>query len=275
MDDGEEIEPKLSDLHPGFALHHAPIKKPHNKRVEATRDKRCLIFILSFCPVRLTLGVGPKEMVELSIVPRNILIMGPTADRYTARQKNIKKERDSVRRLTLVTCLIITFMFLIACGVNHSEVLKRNAEIFSNSINEIKPSQNPVGGAALIIIQSDVEIQKVWIKAFSGSSVSQERLDFFTALSRNAYQFNVDAITKRCIFDSVSVARHNGNPASHPIGNSDFIIFVDVDGWFIKEKNKPLILPVTFDKYKLLQGIPRTEAFLDELNQQAQNLCAK
>ena len=155
-----------------------------------------------------------------------------------------------MRRLTLVTFIVITFMFLIACGLNHSELLQKNTEIYSNIIKEIKPNQNPVGGAALIIIPSDVEIQKRLIKAFSGTRVSQEQIDFFTAVSRNAYQFNVDAIAKRRIFDSVSVARHNGNPASYPIGNSDFIIFSDVDGWFIKGKSKLLILPVMLDKNK-------------------------
>jgi hypothetical protein len=179
-----------------------------------------------------------------------------------------------VRRSTLVISIVITFIFLIACGLNHSEVLQKNTERYSNIIKEIKPNQNPVGGAALIIIQSDVEIQKNYIKLGFGSRVSQEQLDFFTAITRNNLQFTADAIAKRRIFDSVSVMRHSGNPASYPIGNNDFIIFSDVDGWFIKEKNKALILSVTIDKNKPV-GVPSTEAFLDELNQQAQNLRAK
>lgn len=184
-----------------------------------------------------------------------------------------------MKKLALAISLFLVLLILVGCA-SHSEVLQKQTETFSNIIKEIKPNQNPVGGTALIIIPSDVEIQKNYNSlTYSNMRFSQEFLDYVNAARRNFLQFIADAITKRRIFDSVSVARHNGNPASYPIGNSDFIIFMDVDGWFIKEKNKSLIIsiPFPFDKNKP-EGVPliaRTEAFLDELNQQAQNLRAK
>jgi hypothetical protein len=188
-----------------------------------------------------------------------------------------------MKRLTLTISLILVLVILVGCMSNKykigeksfnssSEALQRYAEIYSNIIKEIYPSKNPVEGTALIIIPSDVEIQKNYMTY--GGSTPQESIDFITACVRIKYQFIANAIAKRRIFDSVSVARHNGNPASYPIGGSDFIIFADVDGLFIKEKNKTLIIPLTFDKNKP-EGLPRNEAFLDELNQQAQNLRAK
>jgi hypothetical protein len=186
-----------------------------------------------------------------------------------------------MKKLALALSLLLVLVIAVGCASykigkesfnSSSEAIQKQTEIFSDIIKEIKPNQNPVGGAALIIIPSDVEIQKNYIKY--GSRTRQESLDFVIAASRNTFQFSADAIAKRRIFDSVSVARHNGNPASYPFGNNDFIIFMDVDGWFIKEKNKTLIIPLTIDKNKP-EGFPRTEAFLDELNQQVQNLRAK
>lgn len=153
-----------------------------------------------------------------------------------------------------------------------SEALQRQTNLFSNIIKEIKPTKNPVGGTALIAIPSDVEIQNNYIQY--GIKSRQEQIDFVIAASRNNSQFIADAITKRRIFDSVSVVKHNGTPASYPMGNSDFIIFNDVDGWFIKGKSKTLIIPLIFDKNKP-RGVQRTETFLNELNQQAQNLLSK
>ena len=89
--------------------------------------------------------------------------------------------------------------------------LKRQAEIFSGIIKEISPSQNPVGGSALIVIPSDNEIQKNYVKY--GSRTAQGSIDFVVAALRNGNQFMVDAIAKRQIFNSVSVEQHNGNPA--------------------------------------------------------------
>ena len=83
-----------------------------------------------------------------------------------------------------------------------------------------------------------------------------------------------DSIRKRGIFDSVSVARHNGNPASFTTEDYEFIIFLDVDGWYIrmKDKARPISLPI--DKSKPV-GAPRVLSFLDVLYQQVTALRAK
>ena len=118
-----------------------------------------------------------------------------------------------MKKLALAISLVLALVISIGCMSykigeesfnSSSEALQRQAEIFSNIIKEIKANQNHVGGTALIIIPSDVEIQKNYIKY--GGRTSQESLDFVTAASRNTFQFTADAIAKRRIFDSVSVA---------------------------------------------------------------------
>jgi hypothetical protein len=73
----------------------------------------------------------------------------------------------------------------------------------------------------------------------------------------------------------VTIARHNGNPANFSIGNNDFLIYADIDGWFIKGKNKSSSLPILLDKDKKLTGVQRTEIFLDDLYKQAHTLQGK
>ena len=149
-----------------------------------------------------------------------------------------------------------------------SEALQKQTEILAHALAGITTTDNPVHGTVLFIFPSDVEIQKNYIRFVNPSRTQQEPIDFLITSSKTNFQFMADAIRKRGIFDSVSVERHNGNPASFPIGDYDYMVFIDVDGWFIRGKNNPRGLPITLDTSKPF-GAPRTLSFLDSLSQQA------
>lgn len=162
-----------------------------------------------------------------------------------------------------------------------SEAIQRQSEIISSALKEITPSDTPVHGTVLIIFPSDVEIQKNYIGFARNSPMfPQEQIDFLITIVRNDSQFIVDAIRKRAIFDSISVARHNGNPASYAIGDNDYMVFRDVDGWFIRGKDNPraLLVNIIYARpYGISESIeaPKALVFLDMLSQQAKSLGSK
>lgn len=153
-----------------------------------------------------------------------------------------------------------------------SEALQKQNEILSHSLDEIEPTDKPVHGTALVLIPSDAEIQKNYIN-FGNMAyrMNEEQLDWLIKSATNNFQFTPNAIRKRGIFDSVSVERHNGNPAAHPIGDYDFVVFVDVDGWAIRGNATPRPLPIAIDKSKAV-GRAQTLTFLDTLSEQARAL---
>lgn len=166
--------------------------------------------------------------------------------------------------------LISIVMFLGGC----TNPLQKQTENLSRALDEITPTNDSVHGSALVLLPSDVEIQKNYINysefGFGNNPprtiIPEKTLNWMITMTRNNFQFTADAIRKRGIFDSVSVAYQNGNPASFPIGDYDYIVFLDVDGWFLRARNDPKALPISFDKKKLP---------LDSLYQQAKALGSK
>ena len=150
---------------------------------------------------------------------------------------------------------------LIGCGARYmmggetfsssSEALQRQSENLARVLDNITPTDKPVHGRGLVLFPSDVEILKNHIK-FSNSSfknsLQKEQIDYLVSATRNDFQFMADAIRNRGIFVSVSVERHAGNPASFCTWDYDFMIFADIDGWFVKGREYQLPLAVVFDK---------------------------
>jgi hypothetical protein len=192
---------------------------------------------------------------------------------------NFKLVATKMRKLHL---LCVVFIILLGCSARYkvgdetfgssSEALQRQNEKLSHSLDGITPTDNPVHGSALVLIPSDVEIHKNYILFGSkASKIQKEQLDWLITSVKNGFQAQANAIRKRGIFDSVSVERHKGNPASFSIGDYDFMVFADVDGWFIKGKGNPKPFPIiTADKSIDIDA--RILAFLDLLSQQAKAL---
>lgn len=156
-----------------------------------------------------------------------------------------------------------------------SEALQKQTENFARILNEITATDKPVHGAVLVLFPSDVEIQTSYLGWTSNSyRLEKERVDFMVAAITNNYQFIADVTRKRGIFDTVGIERHNGKPASFPIGNYDYVLFADVDGWFIRGRGDQRMLPIAADASQP-SGAPRTLSFLESLSRQVEALYGK
>lgn len=155
------------------------------------------------------------------------------------------------------------------------EFQTKQIEMQSLYLSKITPTDNHVGGTALLLIPSEVEIQNNYLQhGNTARRLNKESIDYQINIISNTYLFTADVIRKREIFNSISVDRHNGDPASYSGGEYDFVVYVDVDGWYIKSKNNPRALRVPFDNTKP-EGTPRTVSFLDLLSQLARELNVK
>ena len=185
-----------------------------------------------------------------------------------------------MRKWTLAAVITSFLVCLAGCGARYSlgaetfssssEALQRQTDLLSRALDGITPSDKPVHGTALVLIPSDVEIQKHYLSHLDTTS-HRNQVDYLITVSKNTYLFTAAAIRKRGIFDSVSVERHNGNPASFPIGTHDYLVFADVDGWFIRSQSNPRPLLIPLDT-TIPDIASRRFAFLDSLGQQAHSL---
>jgi hypothetical protein len=188
--------------------------------------------------------------------------------------------------MKLHLCIFIVIaLFVSGCGPRYriggetfsstSEALTKQQELMSLYLAEITPTDNHVGGTSLILIPSDVEIQNHYLRHGNVAyGPKKEDIDWLVTTTKNNYLFTADSIRKREIFDSIFVDLHNGNPSSYPGGEYDFVVYVDVDGWYIKSKNNSRALRVPFENIKL-SGTPRHIAILDLFSQQARELNIK
>jgi hypothetical protein len=194
-----------------------------------------------------------------------------------------------MKKNALNIVLVSIVMFNVGC-ITYTSYIQKQTKNLSRALARISPSKDPVHGTALILLPSDVEILKHYLdfSAFlqlsdveiqrncinyvpdknlmSASRASQKdahNSNFSITIAKNNLQFVADAIRKSSIFNSVSVAYQDGNPASFPIGDYDYIVFIDVDGWFLRGRNNLKPLPISLEKDKLP---------LDSLQQQAKAL---
>lgn len=149
-----------------------------------------------------------------------------------------------------------------------ADALKWQAEKHNDILKQIKPVPETIPGKALIAIPSDTEIRKKFI---STRHASEEAYAYVTMASRNEFQFIADAIGKSQMYDAVSVTSHNGNINSIPTDKVDYLIYIDVDGWFIRgNKSSYLSPPITFKKHRDIKELSkRVDAFLNDFHEQA------
>jgi hypothetical protein len=173
--------------------------------------------------------------------------------------------------------VIIVLIFMTGCSPyryrgetfnSSADALKRQAEIQSDALKQIKPVRDPIGGKAMIAIPSENEIRK---RLSSGGRVSEEVYSHIIMVLLSNYTFCADVIGKSQMFDSVAVSFHNGNPDSFATDKADYLVYADVDGWFIRRnKSSYLSPPITFKKYSNIKDpAQRMEAFVNELYEQA------
>jgi len=183
-----------------------------------------------------------------------------------------------MKKNALIVLLISIIMLDAGCFTFLSTFKKRQTKNLSRALASISPSDKPVHGTALVLLPSDVEILKHYLdftmflqvsdveiqkncisyvpdpqlwEMSRGYKIGRNYDNFSIMIAKNNLQFAADAIRKIGIFDSVSVTYQNGNPALFPIGEYDYLVFVDVDGWFLKGRDNPRPVAISFGKNKL------------------------
>jgi hypothetical protein len=143
------------------------------------------------------------------------------------------------------------------------KALQRQSEILTAALERVTPTPQPVHGRAMVLLPSPAEIQRHHIQIRGDPArLSTEQLDYVRTTTDNSCQFVANAIKKRGLFDSVTVTRHEGNPAMSSIGDADYLIYADVDGWFIQGKQD--------GRASRIQGdLSQSLSFLDSLEQLA------
>lgn len=182
--------------------------------------------------------------------------------------------------LRTVVSLVLAWPLIGGCALyrignefvsSRTAALERQAELHAGMLRQVQPISSPVGGAALIVLPSGLEIRRNYITYGGGASPddSNEALKFVITSIQGRFQFVADAIQARHLFDSVAVAFKDGSPAMHPMGEHDFLVFVDVDGWFIKGRGTTQPRPVAMDRRRPL-SLETLSGFLDGLQREAE-----
>ena len=158
--------------------------------------------------------------------------------------------------------------------------LERQAEIDADLLSHIRPLSSPVGGSVSILVPSERELQRnyiqlrendltdrsnSWSVSLAGASWLEggvpAAVKFALATSGKHFQLVADAIQRRHLFESVSIAFHDGNPGTYSIGEHDFLVFADVDGWFVRGKETPHAQPRSITQ----DAEPRTSSAISTL----------
>ncbi len=136
------------------------------------------------------------------------------------------------------------------------QALQRQSEILAAALDKVTAATQPVHGRALVLLPSDAEIRRHYIRTTGNAALLKaDQLDYVGTYVRNDNQCVADAIKKRAIFDSVTIQQHDGNPGMSAFGDSDYLVYRDVDGWFFKGKNDRKAFPIQGDVNHILDSI--------------------
>jgi hypothetical protein len=146
---------------------------------------------------------------------------------------------------------------------------KQTAQI-SEIIDAINPTTTPVHGKVLVAIPSMEELRKHYIRTTGDLSlIRKEQYDYTCATMENEQDMLTKVIQKKGLFDQVTTTRVT-DPAATAIGDNDFLIYRDIDGWFIKN-SKSAPKKIVTDTNRAL-GLPRTQSFLESVEEKARSL---
>ena len=181
--------------------------------------------------------------------------------------------------------LIICSALATGCGMRYkvanetfsssTKALRRQSEIYANALDTVTAVDAPIHGNVLVILPSPEEIRRSYlILGGNARLLGETPFGFAIASYENENNLIPSALTRSKIFDSIAIERHNGNPASYPIGDNDYLIFRDVDGWFIRSKSSPRALAIMPDQMPPSQVVgpkipPFLKSFINSVIQQA------
>ncbi len=172
--------------------------------------------------------------------------------------------------LLLVGCASAKYSYGNQTFHSPDAALAKQAADLSAILQGVNPTTAPVHGKALVVLPSRDELRKRYIRS-SGYAVGlrKEHFDYFCALLDNDQEMLTNAIRKRRLFDELTET-HAADPAAAGIAENDFLIYRDVDGWFVKNQ-KSAQKNIEMNA-QTASGLPRTLSFLESLEQAARSL---
>jgi hypothetical protein len=102
-----------------------------------------------------------------------------------------------MKKGALTIVLITIVIFLVGCANS----LQKQTENLSRALDGITPTDDPVHGTALVLLPSDVEIQKNYIdyREFGlgdvpRTMITEKNIKWMIAMIKNRFQFTADSI---------------------------------------------------------------------------------
>jgi hypothetical protein len=172
------------------------------------------------------------------------------------------------------------------------KALAKQAAENSGVLAAITPTSNAVHGTALVVLPSREGLRKHFVRIWLHVRVPQAEdfehdtlvmatvdlhnqdilhadLEYATALLENDQDMLVAAIRKRQLFDQLTVT-HADDPIAVATSDNNFLIFLDVDGWFIKtRKSAPRSLATDGSS---APSLARTQSFLASIEEWSHTL---
>ena len=150
------------------------------------------------------------------------------------------------------------------------KALARQAADCSAILEAIQPAGAPVHGKVLVSLPSREELRRHYVRT-SGyvTGLRKEHFDYLCAVMDNDQEMLAKAIQRKQLFDELTVTRAN-DPAAAPIAQNDFLIYRDIDGWFIRSQNsagKKIEMGAESDSSLL-----RTQSFVRSVEERARSL---
>ena len=170
----------------------------------------------------------------------------------------------------LAGCASVKYTYGTQTFSTSGEALAAQRANLDGILAAIQPTSTPVHGKALVALPSRTEVRKHYVHITGNASLlGQEQLDYVCATLEADHEMLANAMQKRGVFDQLTTTQAE-DPAAVSIGGNEFLIYCDIDGWFIKTpKSSPY--KVVMDA-SAAPGLPRTRAFLDTLEQTARGL---
>ncbi len=172
--------------------------------------------------------------------------------------------------LALAGCASVKYTYGNQTFSSADEALAQQKADLAGILDAVAPVTSPVHGKALVALPSREELRRHYIRT-SGNvgQLRPEQLDYVCSILDNDQEMLSHALEKTRLFDQVTVTRV-GDPAVAAIEGNDYLIYRDIDGWFIQNpKTAPKKVVIDADAGS---GLPRTRSFLSSLEERARSL---
>jgi hypothetical protein len=172
--------------------------------------------------------------------------------------------------LHLSGCATIKYNYGGKTFPSSDEALVKQRADLSKILEAIKPTTAPVHGKAIIITPTREELRQHYIRITGNPAhLEQEQIEYICSLLENDQNMLAKAIQKKELFDQVTMI-NLPDPAAASIGGNDFLIYRDIDSWFIKgQKTSPKKILMDASS---ASGLSRTNSFLEFLEERAHNM---